>query len=180
MNRMREIRKAKKMTLNEVSQRTGYTKSFISQLERGIKNPSLEALRKISDCLAVPATMLMDRAEYDTANQACYVVTPENRRKTKLSTLSSTVYEMLTPDLGGEGLNGLICEIAPGESCSGKQISHAYAECMLVLEGEATALINDEVIVLQQGSSLYIEKNAMHNIENRTDRTIKLIGFFYA
>ena len=45
---IRELRRRKNFTLRQLSEKTGYTVSFLSQLERGIKNPSLDALRAIA------------------------------------------------------------------------------------------------------------------------------------
>ena len=38
---IRELRRRKNFTLRQLSEKTGYTVSFLSQLERGIKNPCL-------------------------------------------------------------------------------------------------------------------------------------------
>ena len=45
---IRELRCRKNFTLRQLSEKTGYTVSFLSQLERGIKNPALDALRAIA------------------------------------------------------------------------------------------------------------------------------------
>lgn len=51
-----EIIKKKRLekgyTLAYMSKQLGFTASFLSQLERGLKQPSLESLRKISDFLS--------------------------------------------------------------------------------------------------------------------------------
>ena len=43
---IRELRRRKNFTLRQLSEKTGYTVSFLSQLERGIKNPSLRRRRR--------------------------------------------------------------------------------------------------------------------------------------
>ena len=51
---LRKLRKSHNYTLIEFSQEIGCTASFLSQLERGQKEPSLTTLRKLSEVLGVP------------------------------------------------------------------------------------------------------------------------------
>lgn len=61
---IRELRCRKNFTLRQLSEKTGYTVSFLSQLERGIKNPSLDALRAIAQALDVSLVSLMNNSDY--------------------------------------------------------------------------------------------------------------------
>lgn len=53
-NKLRLLRKQKKITLKEVSQRTGMSTSFISQVERNVVNPSVASLKKFVMCSIYP------------------------------------------------------------------------------------------------------------------------------
>ena len=64
---IRELRRRKNFTLRQLSEKTGYTVSFLSQLERGIKNPSLDALRAIAQALDVSLVSLMNNSDYTAA-----------------------------------------------------------------------------------------------------------------
>lgn len=55
-NMLRTLRKQANLTLKEVSEQTGISLSFISEVERGRANPSIETLMRLSaaygyDCL---------------------------------------------------------------------------------------------------------------------------------
>ena len=45
---IRELRKARNMTLSELASRTGLSVSYVSQVERSISSPSVVALYEIS------------------------------------------------------------------------------------------------------------------------------------
>jgi len=45
---------------SELARRAGYSHEFISQIERGLKSPSIKALRKIAVSLGVAPSMLME------------------------------------------------------------------------------------------------------------------------
>ncbi len=61
--RVKAARVAQQMTMAELAARCGLTKGFISQLESGASNPSLNTLRKIGNALKVPVTDLLDSRE---------------------------------------------------------------------------------------------------------------------
>lgn len=179
MIRLKELRTAQGYTLRDISEATGYTKSFISQLERGLKKPSVDSLRKIADFLDVPIFALLEETEPAAASlQACTVLRPEEHRKIQLSTKSSVLYTMLTPNSGG-GLEGYTCQISAGESSSGQLVSHRYAECTYVLEGRMTALVGESRYEVVAGGSIYIEPHVLHNFLNEMDEVLTLVGFYY-
>jgi len=51
------------MTLKELAERTGLSISFISDIENGRKNPSVENLQKLADGLGVNTSELMNEKE---------------------------------------------------------------------------------------------------------------------
>ncbi|MBF6841806.1 helix-turn-helix domain-containing protein, partial [Acinetobacter baumannii] len=50
-NKIREVRQKAKLTLNDLASKTGLTASYISQVERGLIDPSISSLRRISAAL---------------------------------------------------------------------------------------------------------------------------------
>ena len=53
--KLRDFRKKLGLTLEDISQKTGFTKSFISQIENGKNSPSISSLKKI--CYALGTTI---------------------------------------------------------------------------------------------------------------------------
>lgn len=56
--RVREVRKARGLSVEQLARKTGYTKSHISEVERELVNPSPEAIRKISLALGERSSFL--------------------------------------------------------------------------------------------------------------------------
>ena len=50
---LKRIRKSKSMSLDQVSEQTGVSKSMLAQIERGTANPSLGVLGKITSGLRI-------------------------------------------------------------------------------------------------------------------------------
>lgn len=59
---LRAQRLAARLSLRELSERTNVSNAYLSQLERGLHEPSLTVLRAIATALGVPLASLLDRA----------------------------------------------------------------------------------------------------------------------
>ncbi|MDO4438014.1 MAG: XRE family transcriptional regulator [Eubacteriales bacterium] len=62
---IRSVRKQKRTTLKEISEKSGLSIGYISQIERNQTEPSLSTLRKISQALDVPTYYFMKQVELD-------------------------------------------------------------------------------------------------------------------
>ncbi|OAH58653.1 MULTISPECIES: helix-turn-helix transcriptional regulator [Bacillaceae] len=61
--RLKHVRKAKKLRQNELGQTLGLTQSTISQYEKNQKTPDINTLKKIADTLNVSAEYLLLRTD---------------------------------------------------------------------------------------------------------------------
>ena len=50
-SRLGDLRKRQKMTLDELSSKSGVSKSIISQIERNISNPTISTVMRIAEAL---------------------------------------------------------------------------------------------------------------------------------
>jgi transcriptional regulator with XRE-family HTH domain len=57
------IREDKEMTQTEVAQGMGVPATFLSDIERGVRNPSLSTLLALSKALGVKLSKIFERAE---------------------------------------------------------------------------------------------------------------------
>ncbi|MCR1890997.1 helix-turn-helix transcriptional regulator [Ligilactobacillus murinus] len=58
MNRIKELRKSKNVTLQEVSEKTGISITSLSFYEKGQRNPKIETWQKLADYFDVPVSYL--------------------------------------------------------------------------------------------------------------------------
>ena len=59
---VRRLRKLKGMSQEELSLEAGMKRSYVSDLERGTRNPSVRALGRLADALSVDPKDLLERA----------------------------------------------------------------------------------------------------------------------
>ncbi|MDZ4062990.1 MAG: helix-turn-helix transcriptional regulator [Phenylobacterium sp.] len=58
---VRALRKAAALSQEELAFRAGMKRTYLSDLERGMRNPSVRALGRLADALGVPPDRLLAR-----------------------------------------------------------------------------------------------------------------------
>lgn len=57
---VRELRKQKGWTQEKLEEKSGVDRTYISDIERGVRNPSLKSLQKLAKALGVSISHLTD------------------------------------------------------------------------------------------------------------------------
>lgn len=155
---LKSIRKAKNINLSTLSADIGCTASYLSQIERGLKQPSLSVLRKLSEALNIPMVSLLapeNPEQSPPQDRSFYVSFADQRNKVILPELK-TKSEVFTPINDDCAMRGTIYTTPSGCFSSEGMILHTYDECLFVLEGSADVYFENEIIYLKKGDSLYI------------------------
>ena len=180
---LKELRRSRHYTLVQLSREIGYTASFLSQIERGLKEPSLNTLRKLSECLEVPMISFFsqsDGGEDDQLLAGGYSIVRQNARRSVDIPGLSVRCEALTPQMSAEGgrfLRGTVYTICAGEWCSEGMVSHTYDECTYVISGKLAASLPDAVTELQEGDCIYVSAETRHNFRNCGTKDCVLLTF---
>ena len=94
---LRALRKARGMTLTELSDHLDRSVGWVSQVERDISEPSITDLRHIAAALNIPVSMLFGQAPAP-ADEVGYIVRKDARRRIG-SGAAGLIEELLSPDL---------------------------------------------------------------------------------
>jgi len=108
---IRALRKSRSITLQQLADQLDRSVGFISQLERGLSEPSISDLRNIAALFEVPISLFFGQTEGDPEERG-YVVRSGNRRKLGGED-ADLIEELLSPDLGGS-FEIIRSEFAPG------------------------------------------------------------------
>lgn len=157
---LQSIRELRAMTREQLAAVTGVSVGLISQLERGLGNPTFETLLKISSGLNVPLPVFFEGIGAENS----LVVRKEKRKRLRTSD-EDRVYELLSPDLN-RSLEMLWIVLKPGVWSESEPYPHRGEECGLVLTGTLIAHIGDEVITLREGDSIYLRSEVPHRYYN--------------
>jgi DNA-binding transcriptional MerR regulator/quercetin dioxygenase-like cupin family protein len=151
--KLRDHRLQQKMTLKDVTDRTGLSIGFLSSLERSQANASVATLQKLAKLYHTNFMTFFDDSE-----QGPKLVRAGERKV--LDAQPGTRIELLA--LGQTVMESQLWRIAPGAS-SGGAYSHEGEEFIYVLQGRFEVWLEDvEHYVLRPGDCLYFSSAQPH------------------
>ncbi len=160
--KIRELRKQKKMSIDQLSKVTELSTGLISQLERNMISPNVAALWKISAALEVNMNYFFDEPEEQDP-----IVRKGERKKIQLPN-SKITYELLCPNLK-KAMEVLYITIEPGECSTEDKIAHEGEECGIVLKGSLKVKWGNKEYLLNEGDSIYLDSTTPHRYVNNGD-----------
>ncbi|MGL5712593.1 MAG: helix-turn-helix domain-containing protein [Paraclostridium sp.] len=164
------IRKQKDLSIRDLAKLADVTPSLLSQLERGLSNPSLNTIKAISKALDVPLfTFFME----DVDNKEL-IVRKDNRKKVIFPNNNNVIFEMLSP----ESVNSVefaIVKLVPNSSSSDYLMSHKSQELAYVLSGKVRLYLDDDIFILEKGDSVVVPLGTNHRWENPFDEDAEVL-----
>lgn len=157
--RVREIRKQKNYTLKDLAEKSGLSISLLSQIERGIVDPTVSTFWKICTSLDIPIHHFFQGIEEERI-----VVRKNQRRMMELSD-SNVRYHILSPNRVGK-IEYLLVEIQPGDMSEAELVSHPGEECGYILQGELKIILDQQEIHLFEGDSICFPSTTPHRYVN--------------
>lgn len=146
---IRALRKSRSLTLVELADRLGRSVGFISQIERGISEPSINDLRNIAAVFNVPLSFLFGENLSDPA-EAKHIVRASGRRHLG-NAEGGLVEQLLSPDLSGS-FEIVRSEFAPNSSLK-KPIQRDTEEAGYIVSGTLDLEIDGRWHELEAGDS---------------------------
>jgi transcriptional regulator with XRE-family HTH domain len=165
--RIRKRRLQLGMTLHDLAEAGGLTKSFVSQIERGRNSPSISTLR--STALEVPMFYFFQ------AEQTTEPVVRLAQRRIVTFQNTGLKYEFLTPDLQ-RSIEMLELKLKAGQHTGSRPLSHAGEECAVVVQGVAEVEVAGVTYRLETGDSIYIGALQPHRTFNPGEDTAVIIS----
>ncbi|WP_026695649.1 helix-turn-helix domain-containing protein [Peribacillus kribbensis] len=168
--RIKEWRLERKLTLKELSEKTGLSVSFLSQVERGSSSIAITSLKKIADAVEVPITSFFE----DYANNN-YIVRAQEQKPFRLEG-SGVVYTRLGGEFAGRTVEPLLLTIPPGQPGE-KSTNHPGEEFYYVLEGELYFEVDGEEYTVKSGDSIHFPSTSTHFMSNPLNQIAKVLCF---
>lgn len=169
-NEIRQLRKVRGITLQQLALATGKSVGFLSQVERNLTKPSVAALQDISEALSVHIGWFFPDDSPGPAAEREFIVRRQNRRRLTYSELSGTEYLGLHDSLLSANLNGDLAlglsRYEPGASTGDDSYRHDGEEAGLVLSGTLELTIDGVVHELQAGDSFSFKSRLQHRYAN--------------
>ena len=164
--RIRGLRKRRKMTLSQLADSAGLSTGYISQIERNLAYPSIPALVKIARSLGVTVQWFFAGASPVPQEERGYVVRRGNRLQIQYE--GGIIDELVTPKMS------LQVEMIYTRLPSGTESAESYAHdgdgVGFVIFGELDIWVGERHFHLYEGDSCSYSSGEPHRYKNSGER----------
>lgn len=171
---VRDARKRLGLSVQALSEKAGVSFGLVSQLERGLGNPSLQSLQRLAGALGIPVAQLLDEPAVPLA-----VVTRAKRHIMPVAVdapaSQRAVRELLTPR--GESMLQLIRSTLPvGFSNEASPFRHIGTETVTIESGVLVVCQADRRVELHAGDTVTYGCSEPHWWANGHDAETVVLG----
>jgi transcriptional regulator with XRE-family HTH domain len=160
--RVRELRMLRQMSTRELARRASISAGYVSQIENGQANTSLDVVRRIAAAFGVPWTELF------SAQPALGTVLRRAERPMLAAGNSVRHFRITQPPLGN--VEVLVSEYEPGHGEGSESYTHGDSqEVCVILRGRFRFHLGDQDYILETGDSLDYRSSTPHSIVNIGD-----------
>ncbi len=174
---IKRFRKRNRMTLQDLADRTGLTKGYLSKIERSLKFPPFSTLNGIAEALGTDVTALF-REGRAKRKPVRLTFTKKNQGKIvkTLGAVSGYTFRVLSHEKPGKNMIPYIIEPAFEEK---EVFQHEGEEFIYVLEGEHEFVYDGEKYLMETGDSVYFDAGVPHTGRSVGSRKAKLLSVLY-
>jgi len=158
-HRIRRARKAKGWTLETLSEGSGLSSGFLSQVERGLTSLSIVSLSAICRALDVPMESMVS-SNHPPEDPGSVITRCDAQIHLRVGT-SPISYQYLSGQLPDSPIRELLIAEFPA-GCAQEDAAHAGGEMGYVLRGRLTLSIGETTHQLTTGDSYCIEAHQPH------------------
>ncbi|MCU1718879.1 helix-turn-helix domain-containing protein [Pseudomonas sp. 5P_3.1_Bac2] len=171
---IRDLRKHKNLTLGELAARIDRSVGFLSQVERGLSQPTVADLTAISETLGVPTTYFYSLSK---PRQLRWVTRPDERRT--LYYAGGITDVLVSPSMSA-GFSMLDSHLAPGATSGEGHLNDSSEQGGFVLEGELSIWLDNspEPVVLYPNDSFQLPPHSQFRYANLTDQPTRVLWVF--
>lgn len=169
---LKRIRLAKKMSLDDMSEQTGVSKSMLGQIERGESNPTIETLAKIVSGLRIGFDDLIEEP-----HNPVYQVAYDEMIPTKDSNGQYKVYTYFSFSKNRK-FEIYMIEIEPGGAYESGSHGEKTEEYITVVEGELTMVVSGTEYRLRTKDAMRFDSDTRHVYMNKGSKKLVIMVYF--
>lgn len=173
--RIREARRTRKMTLEQVATKTGLSKGFLSRVEGCKVSISIAALSRLADALGVPMGEFFDTEE----TNADVVYVPHGFGSEVRGQLPKVPYryEVLVPRRGIRQMQPVMVSLS-GRNSKFELRQHAGEQFILMMEGVLDYVCGNREFTLHPGDCLYFNAQIPHGPKPKKNQKGRFLAVF--
>ena len=174
-SRLGDLRKRKQMTLDQLSSKSGVSKSILSQIERNISNPTVSTMMRIADALEETLSgFFMNIDEGKSSPIETSKETPNISSKDGLCELS-----ILGAGETVSWLQWYVLTMKPKGKLPSKSHGSNTFENITVISGEVVVHLKKQSETLKAGDTFRFPTNQEHTLMNKSKTISKVLMINY-
>ena len=174
-SRLGDLRKRKQMTLDQLSSKSGVSKSILSQIERNISNPTVSTMMRIADALEETLSgFFMNIDEGKSSSIETSKETPNISSKDGLCELS-----ILGAGETVSWLQWYVLTMKPKGQLPSRSHGSNTFENITVISGEVVVYLKKQSETLKAGDTFRFPTNQEHTLMNKSKTISKILMVNY-
>lgn len=165
-SKIKRLRQANGLTLEELANRSELTKGFLSQLERDLTSPSVTTLEDILEALG---TNLQEFFSEKPAEQIAF-----KKEDFFINEQDDYVVSYIIPNAQKNDMEPILIELEKGKQ-SMTIDPHEGQEFGYVVQGKIKLIYGDNEFVLKKGETFYLKGLVSHYLINPSETKAKVI-----
>lgn len=171
-NIIRRLRKERKMTLSELSERSGVALATLSRMEHGRMTGTLKSHMRICEALGI--TLPEFYRELSPAGQAVQARTREDKPDIFVHDKKHSI-EVLASRILNKKMMPILIKLEKSASTREERMKAGVERFIYVLEGKVEAAIGEEHYTLAKGDTLYFGSSLPHSFKNAGQSESRLV-----
>jgi len=169
--RIRRLREKRGLSLEELSDETGYPVSLLKTIEEGVINPPVAVVLQLSRTLKIDIEQVQRARKKEAAKR---------RTKSHMTRVSSYAYLPLSRPGEEKHLRAYRVTIDPETEHKGVEYHHVGEEFIYVLDGSGLVIqVGQKVTTLERGGSIHFNSSIHHKLSNPTSQKAELLVVIY-
>lgn len=167
--KLKNARHARGLSLEELARKTGFSKSFLSQIENAKNSPSIASLKRITQALDVSIGELF---ESDRGDQIYFL---KKADRTAFEVVKDKViFEFGASKVPNRKMEVIFFTLLPGGESEG-DYTHDGEEFGTVVEGTLHLELGGREYVMEPGDSIYFNSTVPHRWKNSGSEPMRAV-----
>jgi len=175
--KIKELRKARQLTLQAVANETGFSPALISQIENNNVSPPIATLSKIARFFEVKISHFFEEEEDPRRFEVVRV--PDRRVVSRVISKAGKghgyTYEALSVHKLNKKMEPFVVTVGE-RSTDETMYNHDGEEFLLVMKGTAEVLLDDERIKLEAGDAIYFDSSMKHRLLSYDGNEVQVLA----
>lgn len=178
-SRLKKLREERKISLDDLSDRTGLKIDDIKLIEDSDLIPGLSPLIKIARVMGVRLGTFLDDCENigPVVSRAGDRTAGNRFGKQNGAAQADLNFHSLAPNKAGRHMEPFFIEIDPGSAEDVQLSTHEGEEFIFVMEGAVDITYGRESIALERGDSIYYDSAVPHHVHSSSPAKILAVVY---